>query len=258
MRRLILEESLSRTAIWSRRFAYLALPIAGFGLAFGRFGFTDLPYAVAVFVFALLMAVIAIVLAVFALAGIWNSGRHGTGHAITAVLLASLLLAYPAFLIARSLNQPRLNDITTDLESPPGYTADPKITAARGGFWPPAVGRSQRDAQIKAYPQVQPVNVDVDVVEAFSNCQSAVKTLHWQELEAVPPVPGKSDGRIEVKTRSLLMGIPYNLVIRIRATGDTSRIDLRSTSRLGAHDFGANAELITRFVTALQDEIDSR
>jgi uncharacterized protein (DUF1499 family) len=257
MRHHILEEPVSRLAVWSRRCAFLALPIAGFGLAFGRFGFTELPNAVAVFVFALLMAVLALVLAGFAFVGIWNTGQKGAAQAMTAVALALALLAWPTLMIVRSIDQPSLNDITTDIDAPPAFSAEPKVVAARGGFVPSAIGRSQREAQLKAYPQVQPINLDVDVTEAFASAEAALKTLGWKEIDGAAPIPHRADGRLEVRARSLLMGIPYSISVRIRTAGEGSRVDVRSLSRLGAHDFGANADNIQTFAAALQAELDA-
>ena len=72
------------------------------------------------------------------------------------------------------------------------------------------------------------------------------------------PIPSRADGQIEATTNSFLMGVPYNVKIRIRPMGDISRVDMRSLSRFGAHDYGKNAELILRFNKALQAEMDSR
>ena len=190
--------------------------------------------------------------------GIWRTGQRGAGHTLTAVLLALALLGFPTYMIAHSLNQPQLNDISTDIDSPPGFSSDPKIIAARGGFMPPAMGRSQREAQVHAYPDVLPITLDIDAIEAFRVVEAAIKALAWKEIDAMAPVPERADGRIEVQSRSLLMGVPYTISIRIRPVGEGTRVDIRSLSRLGAHDFGANAERIRNFADALQSEMDSR
>ncbi|MDO8877189.1 MAG: DUF1499 domain-containing protein, partial [Pseudolabrys sp.] len=57
---------------------------------------------------------------------------------------------------------------------------------------------------------------------------------------------------IETTARTLLMGFRDDVVIRITAVGSGTRIDLRSASRYGAHDFGANAARLR----ALLEEID--
>ena len=48
------------------------------------------------------------------------------------------------------------------------------------------------------------------------------------------------------------MGFRDDVSIRIRAAGEGTRVDVRSASRYGMHDFGTNA----RRIRALLDEID--
>jgi len=81
-----------------------------------------------------------------------------------------------------------------------------------------------------------------------------------------PPVPPQRpvearrqprDGRIDAVDKSLIMGFPDDITIRIKAMPDQTRIDIRSASRYGRHDFGANARRIRRFATELQTQLDS-
>ena len=55
------------------------------------------------------------------------------------------------------------------------------------------------------------------------------------------------EGRIEAVARTLWFGFEDDVVIRVRATAAGSRIDMRSRSRVGVSDLGANAERIRRF-----------
>src|SRR5207302_11014140 len=48
------------------------------------------------------------------------------------------------------------------------------------------------------------------------------------------------------------MGFPDDVVIRVRAAEDGARVDMRSASRFGTHDFGANASRLR----ALSNDID--
>ena len=257
MRRLILEEPVSGAAIWSRRCAVLALAVAGFGLGFGRFGFTDLPSAVTVFVAALLLAVLALLLAAISGVAIWKRGVKGLGRALTGAVLALALLGWPMVMMVRSFGQPQMTDISTDMDVPPPFSGDVRVIAQRG-FMPASLSRSQREPQIRAYPDIQPLMLDMDVQDAFSIAQTVVKTLGWRVIDAHPPSIGAAEGRLEVQARSLLMGIPYAVSLRLKTTQDGTRLDIRSVSNLGAHDFGANADLIRKFTAAVQTELDAR
>jgi len=257
MRRLILEEPLSAAAIWSRRCALLAIAVAGFGLGFGRFGVTDVPSAVAVFVSALLLAVLALLLAGIAGMAIWNKGLRGLGRALAGAGLALALLGWPIVMVTRSFDQPRLTDISTDMDLPPAFSSNMKVVAQRG-FMPAELSRSQREPQAKAYPDIQPLNLDLDVQDTYATAETALKALGWRIMDAHPPAIGAAEGHLEARTRSLLMGIPHAILIRIRAVADGTRLDMRAASHLGTHDFGANAELIRKFTIAFQNELDAR
>ncbi len=52
------------------------------------------------------------------------------------------------------------------------------------------------------------------------------------------------------------MGFRDDVTIRIRPLAGQSRIDIRSVSRLGRHDFGANARRIAAFAEQLQTQLD--
>ena len=51
-------------------------------------------------------------------------------------------------------------------------------------------------------------------------------------------------------TRSLVLGLRDDIVIRIRQSGARSRIDIRSAARYGRQDFGVNAR---RVIAALNE-----
>ncbi|MBZ0146911.1 MAG: DUF1499 domain-containing protein, partial [Pseudorhodoplanes sp.] len=60
------------------------------------------------------------------------------------------------------------------------------------------------------------------------------------------------EGRIEAVARTPIMGFRDDIVIRVRTAPDGARIDVRSASRYGRHDFGTNAARIR----SLLDDID--
>jgi uncharacterized protein (DUF1499 family) len=48
------------------------------------------------------------------------------------------------------------------------------------------------------------------------------------------------------------------VTIRLRPLAGQTRIDMRSASRVGRHDFGANARRIQRFAQEVQAQLDAR
>ena len=93
MRRLIIEEPISRAALWSRRTAVFALATAAVSIAIARFGGVDPSGALAVFGAALVLAFLAALLAGAAAVVIWRTGRRGAGRAAAGFALALALIA---------------------------------------------------------------------------------------------------------------------------------------------------------------------
>jgi uncharacterized protein (DUF1499 family) len=259
MRRLILEEPVSRAAVWSGRTAVFALATAGVAIALSRFGGVDPAAALTVFGAALVLAFLAVLLAGAAGVVIWRTGRTGADKAAIGFALSLALLAEPAYLMVVALRLPAINDVSTDLESPPSFMISAKAREARAGRAPPAFSEAAGAQQKTAYPEVQPVLVDLEADQAFQLALRIAKDLGWRIVDANPPnlrVDGVA--QIEATDRSLLFGFVDDIVIRIRPLAIQTRIDIRSTSRVGRHDFGANAHRIDRFAAAVQESMQER
>ena len=109
MRRLVIEEPVTRPAIWSPRFALFAAAVAGIGVAFA----------------ALVLAITAFVL-------IWIDGRRGLVLAVWGFLLSVALLGWPGFLAAKAVYFPQLTDISTDIDDPPAFSRSREAQRERG------------------------------------------------------------------------------------------------------------------------------
>jgi hypothetical protein len=51
------------------------------------------------------------------------------------------------------------------------------------------------------------------------------------------------------------MGFRDDVVVRVRAEPDGARIDARSSSRYGEHDFGTNAKRVRDLINEIEDGI---
>lgn len=238
----------SGLALWSQRLAFLALLMAAVGLYVGRTGAVPLLPSMAVIGSALFLSSLATVLAVAAFVVIWRVGAKGLGSAYAGLVLAFLLLAYPAYLAVLSLTLPVLADVSTDFSAPPSFSPSRQAVARRGNYTPPGYDASLAAAQRAAYPGVQPVLLELGVDESFRLVQQALQQRRWTIVESVGPQRARDDAYVEAIDRSLLLRIPEDIVIRLRAVGDETRIDMRSASRIGRHDFGANARRIESLV----------
>lgn len=258
MRRLILEEPVSVAALWARRFSTFALALALIGLFLARGQIADMTSALAVFGAAIFIACLAVLAALTGTVVIWRTGRRGVGLVLSGLLLAALLLAYPAFLSIQAARLPLLNDVSTDLIDPPEFARSSRAIAARGSVEHAAIPMPWREAQRRAYPNVQPILLDLEADDAWPLVQKAVVARGWRVIEQTRPGGRSGLGRIEAVDRTFLMGFSDDVTIRVRPLAGQTRIDVRSASRIGRHDFGANARRIQAFARDLQAQLDAR
>jgi uncharacterized protein (DUF1499 family) len=256
MRRLIVAEPLSRAAVWSLRTAVFALAAAAVAVGLARFAGVDAGAALTVFAAALTLAFLALLLAGSAGVVIWRTGRRGAGQAALGCFLSLSLLAYPAYLAALALSLPMMADVTTDFASPPAFMISAKARAARAGQTPPVWNPADEALQQDAYPKVQPILVDLEPMQAYQLVLRVAKDLGWKIVDSNPPnlrVDGVA--QIEAIARSPLFGFADDIAVRVRPLASQTRIDLRSVSRVGRQDFGANAHHFARFAAAVQDAL---
>lgn len=153
-----------------------------------------------------------------------------------ALLGAIVPLAATAFIVSQIQTEiPTIHDITTDLQDPPAWTAGP----AAGAEHVPEVG----EIQATAYPDVQPLELRVAPDVAFRHA-----------LETANAMPGwrvtgsdAARGTIEATDTSRIFRFVDDVVIRVRPSDAGARVDLRSRSRQGQSDLGANAARILAY-----------
>ncbi len=80
----------------------------------------------------------------------------------------------------------------------------------------------------------------------FARALAAARGAGWT-IQAVVP----AEGRIEATATTTLFGFKDDVVIRVAATPRGSRVDIRSESRIGGSDIGANAKRVEAFLDAL-------
>lgn len=141
---------------------------------------------------------------------------------------------------------PAIHDITTDTADPPVFVA---ILALRAGAPNPPdyAGRAVAVQQEQAYPDIRPALLAVAPITAFERSLAAARGQGWDIVAAVA-----DEGRIEASDTSFWFGFVDDVVIRVTLAGKGSRVDIRSKSRVGVGDVGANAKRIRKFLAELQ------
>jgi uncharacterized protein (DUF1499 family) len=249
------EEPISRLAVWARRLALFSLPVAVMAIIIVRAGLLELVPALVTFAGALVLAVAAIILAIAAFVVIWQDGSGGFGHALAALFIGLALIAYPAYLAVKAYRVPEIADITTDPIDPPRFEA---IARLRSRDTNPAeyAGLYVAEQQRAAYPDIEPFETASNVRALYDSALAVIKKRKWLVLDERPPLPGRRDGRIEAVARTPIMGFRDDVVVRVRANGSGSRLDVRSASRYGRTDFGTNAARVRSLIEDIDDGLE--
>jgi uncharacterized protein (DUF1499 family) len=162
----------------------------------------------------------------------------------SALSLAVLLQMGGQFALAQSV--PAIHDISTDVANPPEFEAIAPLRAD-------APNSMAYDAETLAplmaqhYPDVTPLILQADPAAVFARAEAVVAELGWTLVASDP-----ATGRIEAYDTTALYGFIDDVVIRIGPEGPRgARVDVRSLSRVGQSDLGANAARIRAFLSAL-------
>ena len=173
-----------------------------------------------------------------------------TRRSLPKVLVAALLLGVMAgapllALMVQARSLPYIHDITTDVADPPRFVALAAVRqAAPNGI--AYAGPELAAQQQKAYPNVRSLRVEAAPGEAFSRALAAARAMGWEIASA-----DEGAGRIEATATTLWFGFKDDVVVRVRPDGAGSRVDVRSMSRVGKSDVGANARRIQQFLSKL-------
>ncbi len=148
----------------------------------------------------------------------------------------------------RSGDIPPIHDITTDFENPPAFAELVTIRAEAEAPNPPGYSGVEAAAQQReAYPDIGPIILaGTEPEAAFDRARAAVDAVGWDLV-----AEDRSSGLIEASDTSFWFGFTDDIVIRVTPMNAGSRIDLRSKSRIGRSDLGANAARIREYIEAI-------
>jgi uncharacterized protein (DUF1499 family) len=253
-RRPYFGEERSALATWAGRLGIFALVVAALSAVVVRTGLLEIGPALATFAAALACAALAVLLALASSVPIWRQGKTGIGRAVLGLFLGAALLAYPAYLGSRALKLPAINDITTNPADPPRFAVLARLRPRGSSDYP---GAASAALQREAYPAIEPLQVSATPQVAYEATLALVQKRKWRVVDALAPSPARRNGTIEAIAQTMLMGFRDDIAIRVSPSGGGAQIDMRSASRYGKHDFGANAARIVSFLSDLDDAISA-
>ena len=161
--------------------------------------------------------------------------------------IVPLLVGLPVLGLASMSKVPAIHDISTDLTDRIEFTPD--VAAISPNKDPEPQQRELVDGlQKSAYPDLAPIRLSVPPDQAFARAKAVAGAMPgWTVTNADP-----ESGRIEAIATSRIFHFIDDVAIRVRADGTGSRVDLRSRSRVGQSDLGANAARIRAYAAALE------
>lgn len=180
--------------------------------------------------------------------------------AVLTLLAPAAVLAGLSGMKARAEANP-VHDVATDIADPP--MPSPALTALRG----PDAHEIERDPRMEVRvgrpevenwaddrvlrisadtcPAARPVRLALAPSEAEARVEAAMREAGLSLRS------GDELGRVEGTHTSFWYEFKDDVIARIRPDGTGSRVDLRSISRVGGSDLGANCARVTKIVQAL-------
>lgn len=172
--------------------------------------------------------------------------RGGARSGAVAVLLSLLPIGAILVLGIKGKDVPPIHDITTDTGNPPVFNqlkAERKEGENATSYAGAAVARHQQ----QAYPDIQPFVSDKAPAKIYEICLETAEDMGWKVV-----AQDAETGLIEAVATTPMLAFKDDVIIRIVPWELGSRVDIRSASRVGVSDFGANAQRVSTFLTKVQ------
>ncbi|HUI18521.1 MAG TPA: DUF1499 domain-containing protein [Alphaproteobacteria bacterium] len=238
---------MARAALLLSAAALLGAVASGLGSRLGLWPFRS---GFAILTYAAYGGAAGAVLSLAAL--VWPRGARSfaiTVSALVALCLGFASFAYPVYYRHIGQSVPRIHDITTDVENPPVFVAVVPLRAAAEN--PVTYGGAEVvKAQHDGYPEIVPLHLAAPPAEVFKAALATATDAGWDVVAAVP-----AEGRIEATATTFWYGFKDDVVIRIAAEGQGTKVDMRSESRVGRSDFGVNARRVATYLAALKARV---
>lgn len=137
---------------------------------------------------------------------------------------------------------PPIHDISTDTRNVPRFLliAPLRRRCSNGSQYS---GPRAAAAQARSYPDIKPLRLPVPPAKAFDRALAAAREMGWMIVDA-----NTSSFRIEATASTFWFGFKDDIIVRIVAAPQGSRIDVRSASRVGNGDGGTNAARVRAYL----------
>jgi uncharacterized protein (DUF1499 family) len=181
---------------------------------------------------------------VLSLVGIARPGSKGM--ALAGLVLGLIAAAMPATSINTARHSP-IHDVSTDRANPPQFVTVLPLRAAAKATNSTDYDAKTAELQKETYPDIGPLHLETPPAQAFDRAMAAARDMKWEIVTSDP-----TQGRLEATATTFWFGFKDDIVVRIAADGNGSRVDVRSLSRIGKSDVGANAKRVRDYLAKVK------
>lgn len=237
---------------WTLRISRISLGLSVAAVALAALGLTlaryDVIAKIAGFSALLGGGLFAIIAVIAGVIGLVMNLRNPTTSRNAAILALILSVPYAGFLISRPMaanGAPTIHDVTTDLANPPAFT---RLTLRADNLTGVGTVENWRSIHAKAYADLQPLKIAKPVADVVSDAERLARQQGWDIA-----VADRAAGQLEATASVSYIRFKDDVIVRVRPSDDgkASIVNMRSVSRIGVGDLGANAKRIRSFLKAL-------
>lgn len=246
----IMDGQQSRLAKWGLWIAVAALVVLAVCIVGNRTELIHFGIAVRGLAVAALIGLVAVGLSAAGIVRTLVSNRSGARLAIAGLVLGLLVAAPVMQAIMAGSQVPGIHDITTDLDNPPQFDA---VVALRGEGTNPldrAEPENLAELQAQAYPDIATIEIGEQPGKVFEAAVEVARDMGWTIVSMNPEA-----GLIEATATTRVMNFRDDVAIRVVERDGGAAVDMRSVSRVGISDLGANANRIRTFRDALKKKL---
>lgn len=243
----------SRLARWGLRLAIAALVVLVLSILALRFELLAFRLPVLAIAGAGILGLIGLLVSLAGLIVTLSGRKSGIATALFGLVIAAVAATPFATTVLTGGNVPPIHDISTDLSNTPQFVAVLALRAEGTNPLDRAKPENLAELQSKAYPQLAPSRFEAQPGQVFDAARDVVHDMGWALVAATPET-----GLIEATASTRLLNFKDDVVIRVvEAENGGTIVDLRSVSRVGQSDLGANAKRIEAFIDALKAKLST-
>ncbi|MES2699205.1 MAG: DUF1499 domain-containing protein [Pseudomonadota bacterium] len=169
-----------------------------------------------------------------------------SGKAAVGLVLALGLIGAMYFAVIRPAGAaPALHDITTNVDNPPQFAT---LSLREDNLIPFASLEEWRAAHRQGYPDIAPILIDKNPSEVLADARALAESKGW----TIANVDAQGL-QLEATAYAGYLRFRDDVIVKVTPVVDgSSRVDMRSVSRVGLSDLGYNAARIREFLGELQ------